>query len=557
MSAGGAWRALAEAAPRRPRPPLRLIVGAGGCGLARGADAVLGALRREVAARRHPAVVVAGGCNGMCYAQVLVEVQRPGEPRLTYGGVTPESAATLLDHLDEESEVGSRKSEASVSPWLLAPDSWLLTSDFRLLTSSEVPFLAGQHRLLTRDLGAVDPGDIDDYIRLGGYETLAGTLDEMTPEDVVAEVKASNLLGRGGAYFLTAVKWQACRLAEGEPKWLVVNAEEGEPGVYKDRHLLEGDPHRAVEGTLLAAYAVGASRGVFYMNGEARLAQRRVHAALEQARARGLLGDRILGSDFSFEVEVRHGSGGYILGEETALLESVEGNRAMPRVRPPFPVERGLWGKPTVINNVETLATIRTVLDLSGTGFAGLGLPHATGTKLIGLSGNVARPGLVEVPFGTTMRQVVETIGGGVPGGRRLAAVLIGGPSGVFVPAAALDEPIQPRGVVPPGTGGWVVLDDRQSIVGAVRVLTEFNMLESCGKCTPCREGTVRLLDLLDRVEQGVATAADLQGLRELSEVVETASLCGLGQMAPRPILSALQHFEHQFHPAGRAPAAV
>ena len=542
MSAGAAWRALAEAAARRPSPPLRLIVGAGGCGLARGADAVLGALRREVAARRHPAVVVAGGCNGMCYAQVLVEVQRPGELRLTYGGVTPESAATLLGRTAEEPRpVVAWSDEGAVG----AP-SW-----------REVPFLAGQHRLLTRDLGAVDPGDIDDYIRLGGYETLAGTLDEMTPEDVVAEVKASNLLGRGGAYFLTAVKWQACRLAEGEPKWLVVNAEEGEPGVYKDRHLLEGDPHRAVEGMLLAAYAVGASRGVFYINGEARLAQRRVHEVLEQARARSLLGDRILGSDFSFEVEVRHGSGGYILGEETALLESVEGNRAMPRVRPPFPVERGLWGKPTVINNIETLATIRTVLDLSGTGFAELGLPHATGTKLIGLSGNVARPGLVEVPFGTTMRQVVETIGGGVPGGRRLAAVLIGGPSGVFVPAAALDEPIQPRGVVPPGTGGWVVLDDRQSIVGAVRALTEFNMLESCGKCTPCREGTVRLLDLLDRVEQGVATAADLQGLRELSEVVETASLCGLGQMAPRPILSALQHFEHEFHPAGRAPAAV
>jgi len=534
---------LVDAAGRRPRPPLRLIVAAGGCGRARGANAVLAALQQEVMARGIDAAVVAGGCNGMCYAHVLVDVQRPDQPRLTYGGITPGSAPALLD---EQPGGGSREPREAAS-WLLIPEFRPSIPAPQPLTPSRVPFLAGQQRLLMRDLGAIDPAEVDDYLLRGGYGLLAMALDELMPEEVIAEVKASGLLGRGGAYFSTAAKWQGCRAASGEPKWLVVNAEEGEPGVYKDRHLLEGDPHRVVEGMLVAAYAVGASRGVFYINGEARLAQHRVRQALEQALARGLLGERILGSDFSFEVSVRHGSGGYILGEETALLESIEGRRAMPRVRPPFPVERGLWGKPTVINNAETLATIRAVLELSGPDFAQIGLPNATGTKLIGLSGNVARPGLVEVPFGTTMRQVVETIGGGVPGGRALAAVLNGGPSGVFMPASVLDEPIQPRGVVPPGTGGWVVLDDRQSILGAVRQLTRFNMLESCGKCTPCREGTVRLLDLLDRVAEGAATSADLRQLRDVNEVVETASLCGLGQMAARPIASALEHFQHEF----------
>jgi NADH:ubiquinone oxidoreductase subunit F (NADH-binding) len=311
---------------------------------------------------------------------------------------------------------------------------------------------------------------------------------------------------------------------------------------------MEGDPHRILEGVLIAAYSVGASRGIFYINGEAHLAQRRMARAVEQARERSLLGERILGTAFSFDLEVRHGSGGYILGEETALLESIEGRRAMPRVRPPFPTEQGLWGKPTVINNAETLATIPTILALGGAEYAKIGLPDATGTKLIGLSGNIAHPGLVEVAFGTTMRQVVEGMGGGVPDGRQLKAVLIGGPSGVFVPPAALDEPIKPRGVVPPGTGGWVVLDDRQSIPAAVRQLTEFNMLESCGKCTPCREGTVRLLALLDRVVAGAATAADLDQVNSLNEVVEYGSLCGLGQMAPRPILSALEHFPAEFN---------
>ena len=510
MSARGRLTELCDSADGQAWPGSRLVVGAGGCGRARGAEAVLARLRREVADGL-AVDVVAGGCNGMCFGQVVVTAAAADGARATYSGVTPDSALALANG-------GSRESDGEAA----------------------ASFFAGQRRLVGENLGLIDPKEISDYLRHGGYATLARVLDELEPRDVIAEVAASKLLGRGGAYFPTATKWEGARNAPGEPKWLVVNAEEGEPGVYKDRHLLEGDPHRVLEGMLIAAYAVGASRGIFYINGEAHLSQHRLARALEQARECGLVGERVLGTAFSFEVEIRHGGGGYILGEETALLESIEGRRAMPRVRPPFPVEKGLWGKPTVINNAETLATVRTVLELGGEAFAQIGLPSATGTKLIGLSGNVARPGLVEVPFGTTMRQIVEEMGGGVPGGRSLKAVLIGGPSGVFVPASALDEPVQPRGVVPPGTGGWVVLDDRQSIPAAVHQLTRFNMLESCGKCTPCREGTVRLIELLNG-------AGDPAAILGLCEVVEFGSLCGLGQMAPRPILSALEHFGDEF----------
>jgi NADH:ubiquinone oxidoreductase subunit F (NADH-binding) len=533
---------LSGAAEAAARPPLRLLVGAGGCGRARGADAVLAALERAAAESGRGAVAVAAaGCNGMCFAQVQVEVQRADWPRLTYTGLSPDRAPALLAAV-----TGGRSADFP------GGFTWSDESFEGLPSWRTQPFLAAQRRLVSRDFGAIDPSELNDYLRSGGYQTLAQTLDRLTPDEVIGEVKTSGLIGRGGAYFPTAVKWLGARSAPGEPKWLVVNAEEGEPGVFKDRHLLEGDPHRVVEGLLLAAYAIGASRGIVYVNGEARLAQRRIERALEQARAHGLLGPNLLGTPFSFEVEVRHGAGGYILGEETALLESIEGRRAMPRVRPPFPTERGLWGQPTVINNAETIATLRTVLELGGEAFARLGLPGGSGTKLVGLSGNIARPGLTEIEFGTTMRTLIESIGGGVPDGRALKAVLIGGPSGVLVPASALDEPIQPRGAVPPGTGGWVVLDEAQSIVAAVRRLTEFNMLESCGKCTPCREGTVRLLALLDLVASGQSGPADLDSLRALCEVVGPASLCGLGQMAPNPIVSALQHFEPEFQGLGQ-----
>ena len=334
------------------------------------------------------------------------------------------------------------------------------------------------------------------------------------------------------------MKWAACRAAAGTPKYLVVNGEEGEPGIFKDRHLMEGDPHRLLEAALLAAYAAGASRSIVYVHGEADLSAARVAAAVAQARDWGLLGGRILGADFSLELELRRGAGGFVLGEETALLESIEGRRAMPRTRPPFPVEAGLWGKPTVINNVETLFAVPSIVERGGAWFAGLGGGH--GTKLFGLSGHVNRPGLVELPLGTTLRTLLEEIGGGSSTGRPIRAVVLGGPSGSLVHSRQFDAPLVPRGPVNPGTGGVVALDAQASVRDAVRTLLAFNMRESCGKCTPCREGTARLLAMLDGTP-------DREGVKALSEVVQVASLCGLGQAAPLAVLSALAEFPDAF----------
>ncbi|MGH7265480.1 MAG: complex I 51 kDa subunit family protein, partial [Candidatus Rokuibacteriota bacterium] len=343
----------------------------------------------------------------------------------------------------------------------------------------------------------------------------------------------AGLLGKGGAYFPAAVKWEGCRAAAGTPKYVVVNGEEGEPGIFKDRHLMEGDPHRLLEGMLLAGYAAGASRGILYVHGEATLSAERCAAAVADARAAGIVGPRVLGTDFAFDVEIRRGAGGFILGEETALLESIEGRRAMPRTKPPFPVDAGLFGKPTVINNVETLAAVPLVV---------AGRPEAARTKLYGLSGHVARPAVVELAPPVTLRRLVLDLGGGVATGRPLAAVLIGGPSGVIVPPALLDTPLE-RPALSPGTGGVVALDDTVPVLDVVRALMAFNAKESCGKCTPCREGTARMTITLDRLAGGGGGPGDVLRLQELADTVQLASLCGLGQAAPLSLKAALDHF--------------
>jgi len=382
----------------------------------------------------------------------------------------------------------------------------------------------------------VDPGDIADAIRRGGYAALADALSSRDPLTVIETVKAAGLRGRGGAYFAAAVKWEAIRSARGAPAYLIVNAEEGEPGIFKDRHLMEGDPHRLLEGALLAAFASGASRIILYIHGEAHLSAQRMAHAVEDARQWGLVGDRILASDFSVEVEIRRGGGGFVLGEETALMESLEGRRAMPRPKPPFPTEAGLFGKPTVINNVETLVAVPLIVARGAEWWAALGRGH--GTKCFGISGHVARAGMVEVEMGATLRDLLDRIGGGVPGGRGLKGAVLGGPSGIIVPPRDLDEPLLPGGRVNPGTGGIVALDETVRVRDVVRTLLDFNTRESCGKCTPCREGTARLRDMLDS-----EAPLDHPAVTELSEVVRLASLCGLGQAAPLSILSALREF--------------
>jgi NADH-quinone oxidoreductase subunit F len=489
----------------------RFAVGTGTCGASVGAFDVVDALREEITRRGIEARVVAAGCSGACWAAPTVRVLRPGAEPVTLGPVRLTEVPRLLDALDVN----------DLAPFRIAP-----------------AFERGQRRLLLERAGIVDPGDIADAIALGAYAAFANALERSTPERIIEEVRTASLAGRGGAYFPTAIKWAGCRAARGAPKYIVVNAEEGEPGIFKDRHLMEGDPHGLLEGVLLAAHAAGASRAILYVHGEANLSAARLTRAVAQARAVGLVGDRILGTEFSLDIEMRRGLGGFVLGEETALLESIEGRRAMPRTRPPFPVESGLHGRPTVINNVETLCAVPRLLASGATAFAALGRGH--GTKLFGLSGHLKRPGLVEVELGVTLRTLIDDIGGGSSTGRPIRAAVVGGPSGSVVHPRNFDEPMVPRGPVNPGTGGVIALDDRASVAEVVRTLLGFNARESCGKCTPCREGTARLLAMLDE-------PLDAARVKELADVIQAASLCGLGQAAPYAVLSGVAEFPEDF----------
>jgi NADH:ubiquinone oxidoreductase subunit F (NADH-binding) len=445
----------------------------------------------------------------MCWGAPVVEALRDGKPPITAAGVTPDAVPRLLNALAAN----------------------MAERDF----AAEAGWMAAQHRVLTERCGLADPYDLADALRHDTYATLARVLEEGRPETVIEEVRAAGLAGRGGAYFATAVKWAAARAAAGAPKYLVVNGEEGEPGIFKDRHLMEGDPHRLLEAVLLAAYATGVTRAILYVHGEAHLAAERLAVAVAQARDWGLLGERVLGSDLSLEVEIRRGAGGFVLGEETALLESIEGRRAMPRTRPPFPVEAGLFGRPTVINNVETLFAVVPIVARGGAAFAALG--GGRGTKVFGLSGHLPRPGVVEMEAGCTLRALLADVGGAA----RVAAAVVGGPSGSVVHPRQFDEPLLPRGAVNPGTGGVVALRDEAAVRAAVRTLLAFNARESCGKCTPCREGTQRMLALLD------APKVDVERMRALAEAVQLASLCGLGQAAPLAVLSGLGEFPREF----------
>ena len=511
------WLAAIERAARAlaPTDGTRLAVEVGSCSLAVGAAATLAALAEEVAARGLAARVTAVGCSGLCWAAPVVRViGGDGTVRGVTARVTEARVGALLDDL----------------------------AAGRLATAPEIAeVLAPQRRALTERCGVTDPRDTADAIRRGSYAALAQALADGRPEAVIERVKAARLQGRGGAYFQAAIKWEGARLAHGEPKYLVVNAEEGEPGIFKDRHLIEGDPHRLLEGALLAAYAAGASHVILYVHGEAQLAARRLTWAVDDLRYWGLISRHVLGSDFGVEVEVRRGAGGFVLGEETALMESIEGRRAMPRAKPPFPVDSGLWGHPTVINNVETLFAVPLIVGRGAAWWTGLGGGH--GTKCFGLSGHVRRPGIAEVEMGVTLRTLIGGIGGGLDasaaGGSTVKAALVGGPSGILVPPARLDEPMVPGGAVNPGTGGIVALGPSASLRDVVRTLLDFNTRESCGKCTPCREGTARLRDMLDGREP-------LSSVAELCEVVRLASLCGLGQAAPLSIQSALRDFPEE-----------
>ena len=388
--------------------------------------------------------------------------------------------------------------------------------------------------------------NIHDYILDGGYSGLARALS-ITQEEVIEDVLASGLRGRGGAYFPAALKWRGARAVRNTPRYLVVNCEEGEPGIFKDRHLMEGVPHRLIEGAVIAAYASDVRHAYIYINAEANLSAERMQIAVEQAYENGLLGEDILSSGFSLEMQILRGAGGYVCGDETTLLNTMEGQRREPRQRPPFPTEAGLWDKPTVINNAETLASVPYILANGGDAFAAIGADDDKGTKIVSLSGAVHHAGLVEVPMGTTLREIIYDIGGGIPAGSKLTAIAVGGPSSGIFPVSMLDTPIKPGFIhesgVMLGAGGVIALDDSVSVVEMMRKLAAYNADESCGKCTPCREGTPRMVDLVDGIMEGAASPSDINDLRQLAELVNAASLCGLGQAAGNPVLSVLHFF--------------
>ena len=517
------------------KPAVEIRIGLGSCGVASGGEGVRAALEQAAGAR---ATVKTVGCNGMCYCEPMVEVVETGGRRTLYGNVTPESALRIVrKHLRPA--------------WL--PAWW---HDVRPGASERQP---GGARIVLENCGEIDPLNIDEYLARAGYQALA-KCRELPPETVIEAIAKSGLRGRGGAGFPTGTKWKLARANADPQKYVICNGDEGDPGAFMDRLVLESDPHRVLEGLAIAAYAVGATQGYLYIRAEYPLAVRHTRAALVQATERGLLG--------GLRLEVREGAGAFVCGEETALIQSLEGKRGMPTLRPPYPVDRGFRGKPTIINNVETLACVPWILRHGAEAFAAFGTGTSRGTKVFALAGKINRGGLIEVPMGITIREVVEEIGGGIKHGRKFKAVQLGGPSGGCIPARLADTPIDYDALAQTGaimgSGGLVVLDERDCMVDIARFFLKFTQAESCGKCTFCRIGTKRMLEILERLCAGEGRRDDLETLATLADYVSRGSLCGLGQTAPNPVLTTLRYFheEYQAHlegrcPAGRCPALI
>ncbi len=415
----------------------------------------------------------------------------------------------------------------------------------------DIPFFGKQQLITLRNRGLIDAEKIDEYIARDGYMGAAKALTEMSPEDVVNEMKKSGLRGRGGGGFPTGMKWDFARKAAGDVKYILCNADEGDPGAFMDRSVLEGDPHAVIEGMIIAGYAIGATRGYIYCRAEYPLAIRRLNIAIEQAREYGLLGEKILDSDYSLDIEIYQGAGAFVCGEETALMNSIEGKRGMPRPRPPFPAHQGLWQKPSVLNNVETYATVPQIISNGGDWYASIGTERSKGTKVFALTGDVKNVGLVEVPMGTSIREIIYDIGGGVPGGKQFKAAQLGGPSGGCIPAEALDTPVDYEEITKAGaimgSGGLIVMDEDTCMVDTAAFFMEFCQEESCGKCTPCREGTKRMLQILRRITKGEGREGDIELLEELAAAIKDSALCGLGQTAPNPVLSTLRYFRDEY----------
>jgi bidirectional [NiFe] hydrogenase diaphorase subunit len=487
------------------------------------------------------AEVVKTGCMGLCSAGPLVRVESKGGSPLLYKDVTPDVAEYIT--------------AKHVPASLLHEDAPREVADAIDLEahklSTDIPFYSQQVKVVLTETGLINPESVDDYLAHGGYAALARVLKEMTPEEVCDEIEASGLRGRGGAGFPTGRKWHYVRQEESERKYVVVNGDEGDPGAYMDRTVMEDDPHRVLEGMVISAYAVGAQYGYFYVRGEYPIAVDRLRRAIRDARRRGIIGKSVMGTDFQFNADVRIGAGAFVCGEETALIHSIEGQRGTPRMRPPYPSTSGLWGSPTVINNVETMANVPSIINRGAAWFADIGTEKSKGTKVFALAGQLNNTGLIEVPMGITLREIVYDIGGGVPGRRDFKAAQTGGPSGGCIPDQFLDTPVDYESLHRlgsiMGSGGLVILDDSTSMPEFARFFMDFCVDESCGKCVPCRVGTVQIRTLLDKLIQGRGEPGDIEKLEEMCTFVKRQSLCGLGQSAPNPVLSTLQYFRDEY----------
>ncbi|MFC1897293.1 NADH-ubiquinone oxidoreductase-F iron-sulfur binding region domain-containing protein [Chloroflexota bacterium] len=518
----------------------RIYIGAATCGQASGVLAVLEMLKSELIKRNIEAIITQVGCIGLCYAEPLVDIIKPNRPRICYGSVTPEIVTQLIeDYVINDNP---------------RPDLALGTigeGDIEGIPKLfELPMLKPQVRIALRNCGHIDPEDIKQYIANGGYSGLARAL-EMKPEEVIDEIKKSGLRGRGGAGFPTGRKWEFCQRATGEEKYLICNADEGDPGAFMDRSLLEGDPHSVVEGMLIGAYAIGATQGYIYCRAEYPLAIERLEIALEQMKEYGLLGDNICGSGFSFQIKIMQGAGAFVCGETSALVASLEGKRGQPSSKYVHLAEHGLWDKPTLINNVETWGNVPAILEKGAEWYAGFGTETSKGTKTFALAGKIMRTGLIEVPMGIQLRDIIYEIGGGIPGGKRFKAVQTGGPSGGVIPASMLDLPVDYEHLAQAGSimgsGAMVVADENTCMVELAKFFLSFTQDESCGKCVPCRLGTKQMLNILEDITNGKGKLEDIDLLEDLAKDIMAGSLCALGGTAPNPVLTTIRYFRDEY----------
>jgi NADH:ubiquinone oxidoreductase subunit F (NADH-binding)/(2Fe-2S) ferredoxin len=550
---------------------VRVKVGMATCGISTGAAEVYDALREEVNKEKLDIVVGQTGCIGFCQQEPIVDIQEFGKPRVLYGEMTPKKAVQLV----------SGWFDGEVRPkWALCrfdEERNILTGDLYAHISNgvpkkmekipryhEIPFYREQVKIALRNCGFIDPESIEEYVAIGGYRSLWHILSNMKPEEVIEEVKRSGLRGRGGGGFPTGVKWELCRKAKGDVRYVICNADEGDPGAYMDRSVLEGDPHSVLEGMVIGAYAIGAHEGYIYVRDEYPLAVQKLRAALNRAEEYGLVGQDILGTGFDFSIKINKGGGAFVCGESTALMASLEGNVGEPRAKHIHTVESGLWEKPSNLNNVETWANIPVIIARGSDWFAKIGTERSKGTKVFSLVGKVSNTGLVEVPMGITLREIVYDIGGGIPGGRRFKAVQTGGPSGGCIPESLLDLPVDFDRLTEVGSmmgsGGMIVMDEANCMVDVAKYFINFLRDESCGKCTSCREGTQRMYEILDDITEGRGKRGDIERLEELGWVVRETSLCALGGTAPNPVLSTIKYFRDEYEAhieEKRCPAGV